>query len=160
MSYALCLKKSFVKPVLYQLLAHAPHEPVCCVTGLFPLSVFTLCMSWQAWCLLKQLLWKALSSWNVPYGTVSCSCGIFVIALVVLYFHYLNICNFRIHCNEESRLVIHVVRWKLSGLFWFPVCPWEVPELSGVWRVGGRTKFTHLVSSCWYIHESLSPNPG
>lgn len=48
MSYALCLNKSFVKPVLYQLLAHEPHEPhepVCCVTGLFPLSLFTLRMS-------------------------------------------------------------------------------------------------------------------
>lgn len=74
---------------------------------------------------------KALPNCNVPYGSVSCCCGIFVIELVILYFYYLNICNFQIYCSEETHLTIHVVRWKLSGFFWFPVCLWEVPEFSG-----------------------------
>lgn len=89
---------------------------------------------------------KALPNWNVPYGSVSCCCGILGIELVVLYFHYLNICKFQICCSEETHLAIHVVRWKLSGFFWFPVCLWQVPKLSG--RCPGCGKEGKVYSSC------------
>lgn len=155
-------EQELCKTSLVSLLAHEPNEPARCVTGLFPfprLPCVCYCRHDAHW---SNCCGKALPNWNVPYGSLSCCCGIFVIELVVLYFHYLSICNFQIYCSEETHLAIHVVRWKLSGFFWFLVCLWEVPELShaGVSGVGGRAKFTHLVSSCWYIHKFLSPNTG
>lgn len=147
-----CLKKSFVKPVLSQLLAHEPNQPARCVTDLFPLSAFTLRMLLQAWCPLKQLLWKCPARLNVPYGSVSCCCGIFVIELVILYFHYLNICNFQIYCSEVTHLTIHVVRWKLSGFFWFPVCLGEVPEFSDRCHGCGREDKIYPFCIPWLIH--------
>lgn len=137
------LNQSFVKPVCIRFWP-MNQCVVWLICFLFPcLPCVCYCRHNAYW---SNCCGKTQPDWNVPYGSVSCCCGIFAIELVILSIHYLNFRSFQIYC---SHLVIHVVRWKLSGFFWFPVCLLEVPELSGRYLGCGRAKFTHLVSSCW-----------
>lgn len=92
---------------------------------------------------------KALPNFNVPYGSVSCCFWVSVIELIIPYFHYLCIFNFQIYCSEEwENLVNSCGEMKTkSGFVQFPVCLWEVPELSGRCLLCGRAKLTRLVPS-------------
>lgn len=133
-----CLNTSFVKPVLYQLLAHEPNEPVHCVTDLFPLSAFTLRVLLQAWCLLKQLLWK---------GPAKLRCSLRLCILLLW-----NICNwivFSLFLLSQHLQISDLLQWKDSfgnsygelkaeRFCLIPCLPlrsaWTLRQVSAVWE--------------------------
>lgn len=104
---------------------------------------------------------KALPNFNVPYSSVSRCHWVSVIELIIPYFHYLGIFHFRIYCSDEweTHLVNSCGEMKTkSGFVRFPACGWEVPELSGRWRLlcGGAKLTRHVPSGCHILCTLLS----
>lgn len=157
-----CLSKSFIKPVCIRFWSMKQWTSVLCDWFVSSFRVDLACVTAgtlppEAAAVERAGQTEVFLMALCPHGC----CGISVIELVILYFLYLHIHNFQIYCSEETHLVIHVLRWKLSGFYWFPVCLWEVPELSGRCLGSGRANITHPVNPLvdTYINSSLQ-TPG